>query len=79
MQYGRYYSYLLKAQKTTGLGSKPSRKILKMPAPYTGKILNELVKKGLISSKKGSTGPFYQSKEGMSYTVLTIVEAIDGL
>ncbi len=61
------------------IGIKTIAENLKIPAPYTGKILNELVRKGIIYSKKGPTGGFYQTKEGMQLSVLTIIEAIDGL
>jgi Rrf2 family protein len=69
----------VESSKNKRIGIKAIAENLKIPAPYTGKILNELVRKGIIYSKKGPTGGFFQTDEGMQQAVLTIIEAIDGL
>ena len=43
-----------------------------------GKILQTLVKQGVINSVKGPSGGFYISKEQLKQTIIHIVEAIDG-
>ncbi|MBK8699440.1 MAG: Rrf2 family transcriptional regulator [Saprospiraceae bacterium] len=49
------------------------------PVAFTAKILQELVRKGLISSLKGPTGGFTIEKSALRTMKLShIVEAIDG-
>jgi len=43
-----------------------------------GKILQTLVKQGLINSVKGPSGGFYISKEQLKQPIINIVDAIDG-
>jgi Rrf2 family protein len=43
-----------------------------------GKLLQTLVKQGIINSMKGPAGGFYISKEQMKRPIIHIVEAIDG-
>lgn len=43
-----------------------------------GKLLQTLVKEGIINSVKGPSGGFYISKEQLKKSIITIVEAIDG-
>lgn len=69
----------VESSKSKRIGIKTIAENLKIPAPYTGKILNELTRKGIIYSKKGPTGGFFQTKKGMQQSVLSIIEAIDGL
>lgn len=52
---------------------------LKIPVPYLGKILQELVPKNIISSIKGPNGGFYLTEENLQTPLVKIVEAIDGL
>ena len=43
-----------------------------------GKILQALVKQGVVNSMKGPSGGFYISKEQRKQPVMNIIEAIDG-
>ena len=43
-----------------------------------GKILQTLVRQGIVNSLKGPTGGFYISKEQRKQPIINIVEAIDG-
>ena len=52
---------------------------LKIPTPYLGKILQELVPKNIISSVKGPNGGFYLTEENLQTSLINIVGAIDGL
>lgn len=48
------------------------------PESFTAKILQALVRRGIISSLKGPTGGFYFSKDLNELSVYDVVEAIDG-
>ena len=43
-----------------------------------GKLLQTLVKQGIINSLKGPTGGFYISKEQRKQPIINIIKAIDG-
>lgn len=79
--------YALRAVLHLAVESSVSEKVglrsladqLKIPAPYLGKILQELVSKHIISSTKGPNGGFYLTKKNQVAPLLKIVAAIDGL
>ncbi len=49
------------------------------PTPYTAKILQQLVRGGILNSKKGPHGGFYLEKAGLKkLTLANIVSTIDG-
>ena len=50
-----------------------------IPAPFLAKTLQQLSKKGIISSTKGRNGGFFLTKENKSKQMISIVECIDGL
>jgi len=53
-------------------------KLSNTPESFTAKILQNLVKRDIISSQKGPTGGFYISKDLNKITLYEIVDAIDG-
>lgn len=55
-----------------------SRK-LDIPYHFLGKILQDLTRKGLLSSLKGPTGGFALALPSKDITLFHIVEAIDGV
>jgi Rrf2 family protein len=61
------------------MGLNQLAKKLKIPSPFLGKILQELVRKKIISSAKGPHGGFFLTKKNREINILSIVEAIDGL
>ena len=79
--------YALRAILFLAIESNETKKIriselaeeLKIPAPYLGKILQELVPKSIISSIKGPRGGFYLTKKNQQAPLIKIIEAIDGL
>ena len=79
--------YALRAILFLAVESNETKKIriselaeeLKMPTPYLGKILQELVPKSIISSIKGPRGGFYLTKKNQQAPLIKIIEAIDGL
>ena len=48
------------------------------PELYLAKILQDLGRKGIISSAKGPNGGFYIGSESLSRPISDIVEAVDG-
>jgi len=60
------------------IGIKELCEIAQTPVSFTAKILQSLVKRRIISSKKGPTGGFYFSKKLEDISIYSVVEAIDG-
>lgn len=50
-----------------------------LPAPVLGKILQELVRKGLLESRRGPGGGFRMARRAELITLRDVVAAIDGL
>lgn len=61
------------------MGGKEVAEALKMPLAFTGKILQELAKKEIISSIKGPNGGFYLSEKDLEHPLMKIVEAMDDI
>lgn len=52
---------------------------LNIPKEFTSKILQNLVERGLIESRKGKSGGFRLAKKTENIKLIDVVEAIDGL
>lgn len=52
---------------------------LNIPKEFTSKILQNLVERGLIESRKGKSGGFRLAKKTQNIKLIDVVEAIDGL
>lgn len=63
--------------KKTGI--KEIADALNLPQPFLGKIMQDLVRAGILSSVKGPNGGFFATKETMELPILRVVEVIDGL
>lgn len=50
-----------------------------IPAPVMGKILQDLVRKGLLESRKGPGGGFHLARRPELVTLRDLVAAVDGL
>ena len=50
-----------------------------LPAPVLGKVLQELVRKGLLESRRGPGGGFRLARNPQLITLRDVVAAIDGL
>ena len=48
------------------------------PEHFIAKILQDLVRKGILQSLKGPTGGFYLDKESMQCSLADVVKVIDG-
>ena len=51
---------------------------INVPQAYLAKLLQELSREGIISSKKGPKGGFFLSKENELKTLMNVVDVIDG-
>ena len=54
-------------------------KRLSVPRHFLGKIMNKIVKKGILSSAKGPKGGFALNDVTLSTSLLTVLESTDGL
>jgi Rrf2 family protein len=59
-------------------GFREVAKEIDAPDPFTGKILQKLVREGIISSNKGPNGGFYLEPDGKPVPLMDIVRVIDG-
>ena len=67
-----------KYEAGTNSGIKEIAKYIGGNEHTVGKLLQTLVKEGVINSVKGPSGGFYISKIQLKKPIITIVEAIDG-
>ena len=61
------------------IGIKEIAKELELPLHFIGKILQDLVRKGIIASVKGPNGGFYLSRSASDITIMDVVRVIDGV
>jgi len=61
------------------LGIKQIASDLGFPEHYLGKILQDLVRKHIIKSAKGPHGCFYIDEKAMDISLLTLIDATEGL
>ena len=66
-----------KTGKNEKVGIIEVAKAIGSPAPFTGKILQTLVRKKVLSSAKGPNGGFYV-ENGDSLFLIDIIRAMDG-
>ncbi len=79
--------YALRALIYIALHAGPDKKIgikeianeLELPLAFIGKILQDLVRKGLLASMKGPHGGFFLEQPPGSITVMDVIREIDGL
>lgn len=60
-------------------GIKEIAKELELPAHFMGKILQDLVRKGIIASMKGPGGGFFLHRPAHEISLLEVVNIIDGM
>lgn len=65
------------ASEKNKIGSKIIAEKLEIPAPFLAKTLQELTKKGIISSVKGPNGGFYLTKQNFQKSLLDIIDCVD--
>lgn len=78
--------YAIKAIIYLGLHSSKDHKILtremfediQVSESYLAKILQELSRRGIVSSTKGRHGGFYLSEDNLKHSLMDIIRAVDG-
>ncbi|WP_242920121.1 RrF2 family transcriptional regulator [Pontibacter liquoris] len=60
-------------------GVKEIAQELELPVHFMGKILQDLVRKGIIASAKGPRGGFFLHRPASEISILEVVREIDGL
>jgi Rrf2 family protein len=68
----------LAAKFDENAGIKEIAKYINASEHTIGKLLQTLVKQGIINSMKGPSGGFYMSKEQRKQPIIHIIKAIDG-
>ena len=53
-------------------------KVADAPESFLSKVLQALVRAGLIDSRRGQTGGFEISDSGRAATILTVIQAVEG-
>jgi Rrf2 family protein len=79
--------YAINAVLFLALNSNIERKVgvkeiasnINVPVPFLAKLLQDLARKGVVSSSKGPNGGFYLTDENRSQKLLVVVDEIDGL
>ena len=61
------------------VGIKEIGRELELPVHFIGKILQDLVRKGVIASIKGPGGGFFLHRPASEISILEVVQTIDGL
>ncbi|MBZ5696105.1 MAG: Rrf2 family transcriptional regulator [Acidobacteriia bacterium] len=86
MIYSKPCEYAIRAlvylARFPGQGAAQGTEIAKaegLPAPVLGKVLQELVRKGLLESRRGPGGGFRLARKPQLITLRDVVAAIDGL
>jgi Rrf2 family protein len=69
----------MEAAENKKIGVREIAKELELPLHFTGKILQDLVRKGIIASVKGPNGGFYLSRPAADISIMDIVRVIDGV
>ena len=71
-------SYLALQNKEKLISTKELTDRLKIPYHFLGKILQNLVQKGILVSHRGNSGGFALAKSPERISYLDIIESIDG-
>ncbi|EMR02955.1 HTH-type transcriptional regulator iscR [Cesiribacter andamanensis AMV16] len=66
------------SSETNKVGIKEVASELELPLHFIGKILQDLVRKGIIASVKGPHGGFYLDRPASTITLMDVVRVIDG-
>ncbi len=69
----------LEKNKVRKVGIHEIAEELKIPQHFLGKVMQELVRRGILGSIKGPNGGFFANNQTVSRPLIDIIEAIDGL
>lgn len=67
------------AAENKKVGVREIAKELELPLHFIGKILQDLVRKGILASVKGPNGGFYLGRPASDISIMEVVSVIDGL
>jgi len=78
--------YAIKAVLFLAVNSSEKKRVMvkdmaapiNVPQAYLAKLLQELSREDIISSKKGPKGGFYLSEENSKLTLMDVIDIIDG-
>lgn len=78
--------YAIKGVLFLALNSSQNKKIMmkdmarpiNVPKPYIAKLMQQLAKENIVSSKRGPNGGFYLNDKNMQGTIMEIIQVIDG-
>ena len=87
MFFSKSFGYALRGILYVALMQDEHRKVqigeiakkLSVPKHFLGKIMQEMVKAGLLQSTKGPYGGFYLSGKTMAAPLIRLVEVTDGM
>jgi len=87
MFFSKSFGYALRGILYVAMMSDENRKIridemakrLSVPRHFLGKIMNKVVKKGILTSTKGPNGGFSLNSTTLETPLVAVVEAMDGL
>jgi Rrf2 family iron-sulfur cluster assembly transcriptional regulator len=87
MIFSKSFGYALRGVLYVAMMSDENRKIridemanrLAVPRHFLGKIMNKVVKKGILKSTKGPNGGFSLNISTLDTPLLTLIELTDGL
>jgi len=87
MIFSKSFGYALRGILYVAMMSDENRKIridemanrLAVPRHFLGKIMNKVVKKGILNSTKGPNGGFSLNGSTLGTPLLTLIELTDGL
>jgi len=87
MFFSKSFGYALRGILYVAMMSDGDKKIridemsarLSVPRHFLGKIMNKIVKKGILSSAKGPNGGFALNDVTLSTSLLIVLESTDGL
>lgn len=87
MIFSKSFGYALRGILYVAMMSDENRKIridemanrLSVPRHFLGKIMNKVVKKGILSSTKGPNGGFSLNSTSLNTSLLTLFELTDGV
>ncbi|GAB4030218.1 RrF2 family transcriptional regulator [Spirosoma gilvum] len=68
-----------KSSETHKVGIHELADELAVPQPFLGKIMQGLVRRGIINSTKGPSGGFFVNDHTLTTPLIDVIDAIDGL
>ncbi len=69
----------LKSDENRAIGLKEIAESQGMPTHFLGKVLQALVKKGVLKSIKGPNGGFHLAREPKDISLMDVYDIIDGI